>query len=100
MPKRYKPFDFTTYRTQNQTKPYTIEIDPATMYTAEELRAHDCMMQANPTLLREALQRLMRELIDLAKHPESDPEFQFDRVCEIEYRFNHLVELAPRSSSC
>jgi hypothetical protein len=57
-------------------------------------------MQANPTLLREALQRLMRELIELAKHPEDDPEFQLDRIREIEWRFHHLVNLAPKGPSC
>ena len=94
----YKPFDFTKYRTQNQSKSILIEIDFDTMFA--DLQAHDCVMQANPTLLREALQDLMRELIDLAKRPESDPELQFDRICEIEWRFNHLVDLAPRGPSC
>jgi hypothetical protein len=86
----YNPFDFSRYRTQRQGT--TIEIDLAALFG--EIEAHECVMGANPTLLREALQDLMRELIDLAKRPESDPELQFERVCEIEWRFDRLIEMA------
>jgi hypothetical protein len=83
---RYKPFDFDRYRNQRAGHNF-IEIDLDALFAAH----NRAVMGANPTLLREALQDLLRELIDLAKRPESDPELQFDRVCELECRFNDLI---------
>jgi hypothetical protein len=90
----YKPFDFTKYRTQRQG--HWIEINLDEIFGA--IAAHECVLKANPTLLREALQDLMRELLDLAKRPEPDPQLQFDRVCEIEWRFERLVEMETSPS--